>query len=216
MRKIADWGRLFYPSFLWSFSSTAKEIYLTFDDGPVPEVTLWVLQLLERYDARATFFCIGENIQKHPEIYRQLLIKGHSTGNHTFNHLNGWKTRTSTYIENILKAGEVMAQNEAEVTQETGAKERPKLFRPPYGKITPAQGRQLKKLGFKIVMWETISRDYDQSISAEDCYHNVIRNSGTGSIVVFHDSIKASENMQLCLPRILEHYHRQGFKFKAI
>lgn len=212
MNEVSAIGRLFFPSLVWNLSREEKCIYLSFDDGPIPDVTLWVLETLKRYEAKATFFCIGENIEKHPEVYKQLLTEGHSTGNHTFNHLNGWRTNTAIYIENILKAQEVMSLHESPAT-DPGAK---RLFRPPYGKITPVQARKIFHLGYKIIMWEAVSGDFDQSLSPEECYQNVIKNTREGSIVVFHDSLKASGNLQLCLPRVLEYFRDKGYEFRAI
>jgi peptidoglycan/xylan/chitin deacetylase (PgdA/CDA1 family) len=171
-----------------------------------------VLETLKRYEAKATFFCIGENIEKHPEVYKQLLAEGHRTGNHTFNHLNGWRTNTDVYIQNILKAEEMMSLHQPQNSAQPGKK----LFRPPYGKITPVQARKLLHLNYEIIMWDAVSGDFDQSISPEECYQNVINNTRQGSIVVFHDSLKASGNLQLCLPRVLEYFREKGYEFRTI
>jgi peptidoglycan/xylan/chitin deacetylase (PgdA/CDA1 family) len=226
LKKISTIGKILCPSLLWNLPSKQKTLYLTFDDGPIPEVTPWVLALLKEYHAKATFFCIGENIVKHPKIFEQVLAEGHKVGNHSFNHLNGWKTPFSSYVENVQKAEEVIFEKqEARFKKQDFRTERKenrketkniKLFRPPYGKITPKQIKALQGQGFKIVMWEVISGDFDANISAENCLNNVLKNSKPGSIVVFHDSLKASEKLKEVLPKVLEYYHQKGFEFKAI
>ncbi len=224
LKKISTLGKFLYPSLLWNLPKTGNTLYLTFDDGPIPEVTPLVLALLKEYRAKATFFCIGENIVKHPEIFEQILAEGHNIGNHSYNHLNGWKTPISTYIENVKKAEksifEKSQSRDRNQDYRTKSKEKIKknlkLFRPPYGKITPKQIKTLQGQGFKIVMWEVISGDFDVNISPENCLNNVLKNSKPGSIVVFHDSIKASEKLKEVLPKVLEYYHQEGFEFKAI
>ena len=191
-----------YPERIWAFSREEKSIYLTFDDGPIPEVTPWVLDELKKYNAKATFFCIGENVQKHPEIFQRILSEGHSVGNHTFNHLNGWKTATSEYIENVDKAEAQMGNNSKFKIQDS------RLFRPPYGKITSKQAKILQRKGFKIVMWDIISYDYDANTSPEKCLQNVLKNIKPGSVIVFHDSLKAEKNLRFVLPKVL------GFSIK--
>lgn len=191
-----------YPERIWAFSREEKSIYLTFDDGPIPEVTTWVLDELKKYNAKATFFCIGENVQKHPEIFQRILSEGHSVGNHTFNHLNGWKTATSEYIENVDKAEGQMGNNSKFKIQDS------RLFRPPYGKITSKQAKILQRKGFKIVMWDIISYDYDANTSPDKCFQNVLKNIKPGSVIVFHDSLKAEKNLRFVLPKVL------GFSIK--
>jgi len=228
LKKISALGKFLYPSLLWNLPKTGNMLYLTFDDGPIPEVTPWVLALLKEYHAKATFFCIGENIVKNPEVFDQILSEGHNVGNHSFNHLNGWKTPISTYIENVEKAEKIIfekreSRDRNQDFRTENIKKRKetknkniKLFRPPYGKVTPKQIKTLQSQGFKIVMWEVISGDFDLNISPEDCLNNVIKNSKPGSIVVFHDSIKASANLKEVLPKVLEYFHQKGFEFKAI
>ena len=231
LKKISALGKFFYPSLLWNLPKSGNTLYLTFDDGPIPEVTPWVLALLKEYHAKATFFCIGENIVIHPEVFDQILAEGHNVGNHSFNHLNGWKTPISTYIENVEKAEEIIFEKLESRNQRQESRHKKqdfrkenkekrnknlKLFRPPYGKITPKQIKLLQGQGFKIVMWEVISGDFDLNISPKDCLNNVIKNSKPGSIVVFHDSIKASANLKEVLPKVLEYFHQKGFEFKAI
>lgn len=217
-----------------------KTIYLTFDDGPIPEITPWVLEQLEAYNAKATFFCIGENIKKNPEIFQQIIHKGHSIGNHTFNHINGWKSKTDDYVKNVLKAEDAISEkrnnsyeslNPNKTTQNHKPKtsnielqtqnlkpqtQNHKLFRPPFGKIKNSQARLLVKSGYKIVMWDVLSGDFDKRLSGEKCLENVLKNASKGSTVVFHDSIKASKNLKFTLPKVLEFYAKKGFKFKAL
>lgn len=225
LKKISTIGKILYPSLLWNLPSKQKTLYLTFDDGPIPEVTPWVLALLKEYHAKATFFLIGENIVKHPEIFDQVLAAGHKIGNHSFNHLNGWKTPSSIYIKNVAKAEDIICEKKLASDQNQNLRigniaervdKNIKLFRPPYGRITPKQIRALQGEGFKIVMWEVISGDFDAKLSAENCLNNVLKNSKKGSIVVFHDSLKASEKLKEVLPKVLEYYHQKGFEFKAI
>lgn len=189
-----------FKDLTWKIKTNKKEIFITFDDGPEPEVTPQVLSVLEQYSAKATFFCIGENIKKHPEIFRRVLAGGHSVGNHSENHLNGWKTENISYFKNVLKC-----QRRHEF----------KMYRPPYGKITKHQASILKSR-YKIVMWDVLSGDFDQKITSEKCLENVINNAEEGSIIVFHDSQKAKEKMLYTLPKFLEQYTKKGFEFKAL
>lgn len=199
--------KILFHKWIWSFTKKEKVIYLTFDDGPTPEVTEWTLNELHKHQAKATFFCIGKNIEQHPTIFKKVVESGHAIGNHTHNHLKGWKTTTSKYIKNCLTAEKTIENN-------SGIK--PTLFRPPYGKLHFKQGKLLRKLGYKIIMWDVLSADFDTKISAKKCLENVIRNTTSGSIVVFHDSLKASENMKYVLPKILEYYSYKGYVFKSI
>ncbi len=178
-------------------------IYLTFDDGPHPEITKFVLDALQQYNAKATFFCIGKNVVNHFDTYKSILAAGHTTGNHTYNHLNGLKTENDKYYRNIDDAGGVI---------------RSTLFRPPYGMITPTQVRHLTKgkRPWKIVMWDIISYDFDSSITPEQCTQNVLRLLHPGSIVVFHDSEKAWDRMKIALPKVLEYCKQQGWALQSI
>lgn len=191
---------LIYPDFIWRIPKKEKTIYLTFDDGPIPEVTPWVLEQLEKYDAKATFFCVGENITKHPGVFNQILKLGHSVGNHTYNHLNGWKTPQEEYLANF---------EDFERQQTTT------LFRPPYGRIKKKQAREILKT-HKIIMWSVLTKDYSSSVSEEKCLKNAIKNTSNGSIVLFHDSLKAKRNLYYALPRFLEHFSKQGYKFEKL
>lgn len=194
-----------FSSFVWDMPSEKKEIYLTFDDGPHPTLTPWVLEQLKKYNAKATFFCVGNNVAKCPEVYEQILKEGHVTGNHTFNHVNGWKTSTKKYVEDVIAAAGYIKGN---------------LFRPPYGKIGFEQARVVQKeLGSgdgKIIMWDVLSADFDPDISSEQCLKNVIQHTVSGSIIVFHDSEKAQSHLSYTLPKVLAHFADQNFLFKAI
>ena len=191
-----------FSNYIWDVSNTDKKVYLTFDDGPIPEVTEWVLSELKKHKAKATFFCIGDNVKKHPEVLKKVFADGHSVGNHTFNHLNGWKTATEDYIENSILCEKVLDDFDSKSK---------KLFRPPYGKIKPSQSKILRKLGYKIIMWDVISYDFDTTISKEQCLENVLKNVKTGSIIVFHDSKKAFANLEYVLPRTLQFLKEKGF-----
>ncbi len=196
--------RLLYPQFIWKKKSSSKVIYLTFDDGPIPEVTEYVLSLLEQYNAKATFFCVGENIEKHPEVYQALLDAGHRTGNHTYNHLKGFETKDEDYIANIHKCRDVITEQEGK-----------KLFRPPYGKIRRRQARKLKK-DYEIIMWDVLTNDFMNSVSKEECLSKSIRYTSPGSIVLFHDSVKTFDKIQFVLPRYIEYFLNKGYKFELI
>lgn len=187
-------------SYTWYIPTAEKVVFLTFDDGPIPEATPWVLDTLRIFDAKATFFCVGDNVRKHPEVFQQILAEGHAVGNHTFNHLKGWKTDTSEYIDNVEKCAEMV--------------ESP-LFRPPYGALKPSQTKQLKSQ-YRIVMWDVISGDFDPNISPEQCLQNVLENIQPGSIVLFHDSLKAEKRMRFALPRVLEKMAAEGWRFEKL
>lgn len=194
---------LFPDYFIWNMPRHEKVIYLTFDDGPHPVVTPFVLDLLKKYNAKATFFCIGNNVVNNRNIYEQVLAEGHNIGNHTQQHLNGWKTQTHQYLQDIDTAATAISSN---------------LFRPPYGKIKHKQAKLLhnNKVPFKIVMWDVLSRDFDTSLTAEDCYKTVIKHTQNGSIIVFHDSEKAFDRLQYCLPKVLAYFSKQGFVFEKL
>lgn len=196
-----------FLKFIWSISNENKIVYLTFDDGPTPNVTDFVLSELEKFEAKATFFCIGENIKAHPNLFEKILNYGHQIGNHTFNHLNGWKTDNEVYLENSLRC-------EIEIGKLTTNEI--KLFRPPYGKIKIAQSKKLIEKGYKIIMWDVLSADFDTKISKEKCFKNVIENVQSGSIIVFHDSIKAFPNLEYTLPKALAILKEKGFIFEKI
>lgn len=197
--------RKLFPGYVWNIPNNSKTVYLSFDDGPTPEITEWVLGVLEQHNIKATFFCIGNNIEKYPDIFRKVVEAGHSIGNHTFNHFNGWSTDNTTYFKNIEGCEKVM-----------GGTNTAKLFRPPYGKIKRSQKKEVLKMGYRIVMWDVLSADFDQSISPEKCLQNVIKNTAEGSVIIFHDSIKAGENMRYALPKAIEYLKEKGFRFAAI
>ena len=198
-----------FSKYIWNVPCTEKIIYLTFDDGPTPEITNWTLKILKAYNAKATFFCVGKNIDKYLDVFKQIIAQGHGIGNHTQNHIKGWKTKTSSYLKDIKQAQHRIDSEFQQVTINP-------LFRPPYGQITPKQGRKLIALNYKIIMWDVISFDWDKNMTPQQCLKNVISKTKNGSIVVFHDSIKASKNMQYALPKVLEHFSHQGYIFKAL
>jgi len=192
--------RIFYPSLLWQMPAGNQTLYLTFDDGPHPEITPKVLDLLDQYQAKATFFCVGENVEQFPQTYAEILNKGHRTGNHTMNHLNGWKTNLNLYYENVNECRKLVDSD---------------LLRPPYGRITPAQIQALKK-EYKIVMWSVLSYDFDTETTPEQCLNYVIEHAEDGAIIVFHDSEKSARNMLAALPEVLSYYHSKGYQFEKL
>jgi peptidoglycan/xylan/chitin deacetylase (PgdA/CDA1 family) len=197
-----------YPDLVWRLPAQEKVIYLTFDDGPVPGVTEFVLENLSKYAAKATFFCIGDNILKHPEVFQRVVSAGHGIGNHTFNHLKGWSTPVEKYIENTRQFEEHISEHQL-LTQGQA-----KLFRPPYGRIKRSQISALKE--YRIIMWDVLSYDYCKSGKVENQLRGTISATRPGSIVVFHDSFKAEPKMQYILPRYLEHFADKGYQFLTI
>lgn len=208
--------RWMHPGLTWDMQVEEDEkiLYLTFDDGPHPIATPFVLDLLNQYDAKATFFCIGRNVVDHTDIYKRIIDEGHAVGNHTHNHLNGWKVKDQEYIDDVVKAAEVIDS---------------KMFRPPYGRITKFQSAVLRnqltignqpstinRQPFSIFMWSVLSGDWDNKIDGKKCYENVVLNAKSGSIVVFHDSAKALDRMQFALPKVLQHFTTEGYQFKSL
>ena len=193
-----------FRNFIWDIPVSTKTVFLTFDDGPTPEITEWVLDKLEQFNAKATFFCIGHNIATNRAIFEKILAAGHSIGNHTYNHMNGWKTPDDTYLKNVADCENQMSTINS------------KLFRPPYGKLSRRQSKALLKENYKIVMWDVLSADFDQSISKEKCLDNVLKNIRPGSVVIFHDSVKASENLKYALPKTLQYLKDNGYNCEAI
>jgi len=201
INKPPIWLRKFYWSFHWKIPEKTKTLYLTFDDGPTPIVTPWVLNELDKFNAKATFFCIGRNVDRHPEIFNEIIKRGHAVGNHTYSHLKGWRTPANEYKNDIELANQIIDS---------------KLFRPPYGKIGPQQIKDLKKADYKLFMWDVLSEDYNQKLTPKQCLKNVTKNTEAGSIIVFHDSIKASENLYATLPIILKTYTEKQFVFRKL
>lgn len=201
--------RALYPDFIWHKDKQEKNIYLTFDDGPIPEITEFVLDTLAQYKAKATFFCIGDNIRKHPDIFQKVINAGHSIGNHTYHHLRGWNTKKETYLANVK-------QCDAEIGSKLkqGTKEK-KLFRPPHGRIKGSQYRALLN-EYDIIMWDVLTGDYDADLSPEKVLSKTLQHTENGSIVLFHDSIKANKNMSFALPRFLEYFSEREFRFQSI
>ncbi len=210
-----------FPNYVWDIPNNENKVFLTFDDGPTPEITEWTLEQLKKYDAKATFLCIGNNIEKHPEIFQKVIDEGHAIGNHTFDHLKGWETNTDKYVEDVsLCQSQILNPTRVE-DERSGAKSHsndseqakqiPNLFRPPYGKIKPSQSRALRKLGYKIIMWDVLSYDFEQTITPEKCLDNVLKNTVSGSIIVFHDSLKAEQNLRYVLPKTLAFLKEKGF-----
>ena len=216
--------RNYFSDYTWNITTGKKEIYLTFDDGPIPEITPWVLNALKKYQAKATFFCIGDNIKKYPQVFQQILKENHSIGNHTFNHLNGWKTNPQMYLNNIEITEKVFksetknknGNNEIHKQATNNQQLTTNLFRPPYGRIRSKQTRLLINKGYQILMWDVLSGDFDQNISDETCYQNIIKNVQNGSIVVFHDSKKAFKKLGYTLPKVLKYFTERGYTFKPL
>ncbi|MEO9021485.1 MAG: polysaccharide deacetylase family protein [Ginsengibacter sp.] len=203
LKKTPGLFQKIFPGRIWKIDTDEKIVYFTFDDGPHPEATPFVLNELKKYNAKATFFCIGRNVKENFDVYQKIIGEGHKVGNHTFSHLNGWKTEDKIYLEDIIKAAKIIDSN---------------LFRPPYGRITKFQMKAIQgnKLHLKTVMWEVLSGDFDPSVSGENCYLNVINNAKRGSIVVFHDSAKSFATLQYALPRILKYYSENEYRFQVL
>lgn len=192
--------KLLYPKAVWNVKAKDKKLYLTFDDGPIPGLTEWVLDVLKQYKVKATFFCVGNNIEKYPEIFNRIINEGHLVANHTYNHVKGFKTKTTDYLENTLKC---------ELLTNT------KLFRPPYGQMKRLQYKNLLAEGYKIVMWDVISYDYEK-IDPETCFLNVKKNVTNGSIILFHDNLKAEKNIKYALPKTIEYFLKFNYTFVSL
>lgn len=203
LKKTPGLFRRIFKDRIWRIHTDENLLYLTFDDGPHPEATSFVLDELKKFNAKATFFCVGKNVKENFPIYQRIIAEGHKVANHTYNHLNGWKTEDQTYIEDIEKATKIIDSN---------------LFRPPYGRITKFQLKAIsgKKLHLKTIMWDVLSGDFDPSVNGENCYLNVINNAKPGSIVVFHDSLKSFITLQYALPKILGYYTEKRYQFPVI
>lgn len=203
--KTPWWAPVLFSNYIWRMPATERAVYLTFDDGPHPTITPWVLQQLAQYNAQATFFCIGTNVLAHPNTYESIVAAGHSTGNHTHNHFNGWRTSTKNYLHDVEQAAAFIKNTT--------------LFRPPYGKIRKAQATGISTaMGneAKIIMWDVLAADWDAKTKTEECVKNVINNVRDGSVIVFHDSEKAEKNLVYALPRVLQYLTAKNFVLKKL
>lgn len=205
--KIPFFFKFIYGKGIFNLSREEKVIYLTFDDGPILDLTEFILDQLSAYNAKATFFCVGENIKKNSTIFQKILQNNHAVGNHTFNHLKGTNTSNDKYFENIRFCEQIMASHSFE--------NKTKLFRPPYGKMKLSQYNEIKKT-HKIIFWDMLTYDFDNTLSPEKCYENAIKHIKNGSIVVFHDNIKATASLKFLLPKLLKYYKELGFEFKSL
>lgn len=203
--KTPRWLKLLFPAYVWQLPPNGKEVFLTFDDGPHPTITPWILELLQHYNAKATFFCVGSNVLLYNDVYARILQEGHAVGNHTHTHVNGWKTGTELYLQEVALAA--LHIDSA-------------LFRPPYGRIKKAQAQNIKrglqKAHAAIIMWDVLSGDFDVSFTPEKCLQNVLAHTVPGSVIVFHDSEKAKKNVMFALPSVLEALSEEGYIFSKI
>lgn len=193
--------RRFFPKFQWKVEGAPKTLYLTFDDGPTPEVTEWVLNNLAEYNAKATFFCLGRNVDHYPEIYRRIIDEGHAVGNHTYSHLNGWHVSAKEYIDDVDLASQYVDS---------------KLMRPPYGRFTKKQIEPLRQQGYRMILWDVMPEDYNHRVKPHECCNCVLKYATGGSIITFHDSMKARMNLYFALPRVLQHFTDLGFEFARL
>lgn len=208
--KIPNFIKVLYPKRTWSIGEEKRKhptsVYFTFDDGPIPEVTPWVLDTLKKHNAKASFFCIGDNLRKYPEIGKRIHAEGHTLGNHTQHHLNAWITKEDAYLNDVMLAKNELHNNGI----------RDAYFRPPYGKLTSKVAKKLCEQKYEIIMWDILSKDYDASVNEENCLTNVTENLEAGSIVVFHDSLKAEKNLKYVLPKAIEYALKRGFKLDGL
>lgn len=217
--RVPFFVKWWYPKwYVWDRVKKDKVLYLTFDDGPIPKVTDWVLDTLSQKQNKdkspvlATFFCIGDNVQKHPEVFNKILAANHTVGNHTYNHLKGWETLKDSYIENTILCEQEMSRVAVKDEKSLNFP----LFRPPYGKIKRRQAKALKKKGFEIIMYRTVAYDWDENITAEQCLENVIKRTKNGDLIVFHDSAKAFKNMKYALPKVIDYFLEKGYRFEKL
>jgi len=200
LTKTPSFIQSLFPNFTWKIPSSDRKIFLTFDDGPIPAVTEWVLELLAEYQAHGTFFCVGENVAKYPHLFHRIKTEGHATGNHTYHHKNGWHTDNLDYFHDIRKCAQLVKSN---------------LFRPPYGKLKPKQAQFLQR-HYKIIMWDILTGDFDTKLDPEVCFQNIVKKTKPGSILVFHDSVKAQPILSTVLPRVLTHFSALGYQFDSL
>lgn len=200
IEQLPVWVR-FVKGTKWRYSHKKNDIYLTFDDGPIPEVTPWVLDLLDHYGIKATFFCVGENVSKYPELYQEILRRGHQTGNHSYNHIKGLHRHSDDYIANVEKAARLIDSH---------------LYRPPHGLVSYAQYKKLREQGYLIVLWDVVPRDYNRKLRPEQVLHKACHYTRKGSIIVFHDSLKAEKNVRYALPRYIEYCLSKNYNFKLV
>lgn len=198
--KTPKLAKKLFSDYVWDIPTDEKVLYFSFDDGPIPHVTAMVLDILEEFSAKATFFCVGENVQKYPKIYERILRCDHAVGNHTYNHLNGWQTPNDVYLDNIHKCRKVVQSN---------------LYRPPYGKITKEQAGVLKQ-DYRIIMWDIMCGDFDHNVTSDNCFERIKKHAEPGSIIVLHDNIKTEECVRSALPKTLEFFASQGYRFDKI
>ncbi len=192
--------RWIYPHALWRMDKREKAVYLTFDDGPIPEATPFILDTLERFGAKATFFMVGDNAQKYPHLLAEVKARGHRIGNHTYNHIGGLRWWSWLYLANVVKANKILKTD---------------LFRPPHGWMKIMQYRVLRHCGFRVVMWDVVTRDYSRRLTADDVLHNVKRYTRPGSIITFHDSLKSIDKLKHALPEALQWLAQEGYEFKV-
>lgn len=198
--KTPEIAKKIFPKLKWDENTSKKTIFLSFDDGPTPVVTEWVLEQLKLHNAKATFFCLGKNVVLRPALFERLLEEGHTVGNHTYNHLDSWKTKKEKYLLDIENCNKVFHS---------------KFFRPPYGKLKPGMRSSILK-NYEIVMWDVMAYDFDERISPETCVNNVLDNIKSGSIIVFHDSLKAEKHLRYALPVVLEEITKRGYSMKGL
>lgn len=200
LSKTPGFVKEFFPQLTWEMPTGLRTIYLTFDDGPHPDITPQVLAILKKHEAQGTFFCVGENIEKYPDTFQLLQESQQGIGSHTYHHLNGWATDNVQYFKNVKRAASLAGST---------------LFRPPYGRIKPSQVSFIQR-HYQIIMWSVLSGDFDKTISEKKCFENVRKNTGDGSIIVFHDSAKAKDRLLYALPRTLDHFSNLGYKFEVL
>lgn len=200
LKKVPKLLQNLFPHIIWRVNGTKKQVFLTFDDGPTPNITPFILNLLNEYQAKATFFCIGEQVKKYPQQFQMIIDGGHAVGNHTFSHPKGWQTNTENYLQDVARCAEVFQSQ---------------LFRPPYGQLTPKQYKTLKKQ-YKIVIWEIMNGDFSAETSSDDCLKTVTKNISAGSVIVLHDKERIAEKIKDYLPKLMEFLSKEGYEFGVL